>query len=129
MKLGLQVNGTFKQKLQNLTDEIEEELREDITTRINAAVRWSPVDTGAFAESWSLKNNYSSGRGVSSRGKPRNQPAKFHREVGRANMLNDLAAIDLKNSTAIVISNGAPHAPYVENKHKIFASLRALGRI
>lgn len=128
MKLGFQTSGTFKKKLQNLTDEIEEDLREDIANTVNAAANWSPVDTGAYAESWSLKNNYSSGRSVSSRGKPRKQPVRFHREVARANMLNDLAAIDLKNSTAIVISNGAPHSPYVEKVHKIFARLRALGR-
>ena len=98
-------------------------------------MNWVPVDTGAYAQSFSIKPNYSSGRSVSSRGKPRKQPRQVFIADMMTNLYNDLNMMDLKSTTAIVISNGAPHAKFVEygngtpsgRKHLIFSRIKGTG--
>lgn len=136
MKVGLQVNdASIRSKLAAATQAIEDEVKQEVKQKyINPLMNWVPVDTGAYAQSFSLKGNYSSGRSVTSRGKPRKQPRGPFIADMVTNLYNDLAIVDLKNTTAIVLSNGAPHAPFVENGngksrgHQIFARIRGLGR-
>jgi len=128
MKVGLQVNDrSIRAKLKSLEESVQEDLKDDLRVIINFAAERTPVDTGAYAKSWSLKGNYSSGRSVTSRGKPRGQSVSLHRNIARENLLFDLSKIDFSEANVVVLSNGAPHAPSVERRHYIFSSIRSLG--
>ena len=81
------------------------------------AVRFSPVDTGAFVTSWSFETGKSGRpRGKSSLNKPRRQSETNKREEGLQNLLSDIDKIpDLESAKVAVLRNGAPHAEYVNS--------------
>jgi len=75
-------------------------------------VLYSPVDTGAFMESFNVGP---SAFGSSSAGRPRQQPWEPYASEAMAKLSQGVSA--LKGSTNLTFTNGAPHAYYVEYKH------------
>lgn len=84
------------------------------------------VDTGAYITSFSFITGRGRPRGKSSKGRPRKQDPNKMGAIGLDQLMSDLQRVDFKNTTSIVLNNGAPHAPYVENKHGllVFSKLR-----
>ena len=84
------------------------------------------VDTGAYITSFSFITGRGRPRGKSSKGRPRKQDPNRMGAIGFDQLMSDLQRVDFKNTTSIVLNNGAPHAPYVENKHGllVFSKLR-----
>lgn len=84
------------------------------------------VDTGAYITSFSFITGRGRPRGKSSKGRPRKQDPNKMGAIGLEQLMSDLQRVDFKNTTSIVLNNGAPHAPYVENKHGllVFSKLR-----
>lgn len=77
------------------------------------------VDTGAYAESWSVVPSSSGGgRSVSSKGRPRGQSVGAYQGVAIANMRGDISSLDLKKLSGYSVSfrNRAPHAGYIRQK-------------
>jgi hypothetical protein len=84
------------------------------------------VDTGAYITSFSFITGRGRPRGKSSKGRPRRQDPHKMGDIGFQQLMSDIQRVDLKNTTSVVLNNGAPHAPYVENKHGllVFSKLR-----
>ena len=116
------INNSLFSKLDNLDEIVEKKLKDDLESKAAYIAMESPSDTGAYVTSWSIKDNYSSGRGKSSKNKPRNVD---RRPEGFRNLVSDIAALDLKKGL-VVISNGAPHARYVKKNASIFAAVKNL---
>lgn len=124
-----------------IDSQIEDITRDTLVSIASDAIEWSKrgnnkkskgvgkgggVDTGAYITSFSFITGRGRPRGKSSKGKPRNQSPKKMGDIGFQQLMMDLQKVDLKNTTSVVLSNGAPHAPYVENKHGllVFSKLR-----
>jgi hypothetical protein len=84
------------------------------------------VDTGAYITSFSFITGRGRPRGKSSKGRPRKQDPNKMGAIGLDQLMSDLQRVDFKNTTKVVLNNGAPHAPYVEFKHGllVFSKLR-----
>ena len=117
-----------KQKM--LQEKAEAKVKEELREIAEYATAFSPVDTGAFVTSWSLKNSYSSGRAVSSRGKPRNQNIEAKQQEGLGQLSADINALSIFDTPSVsgsllfVLSNGAPHADAVDERYDIMRRLR-----
>jgi hypothetical protein len=132
MKARVKVNKSLDKKLEQLEQTAEERVKDELRDMASFTAlkvqsvsgKGSPVDTGAYVTSFSIKNSYSSGRSRTSKGKPRRQNPQAKRQEGLAQMLGDIETLKPLEEPLIVISNGAPHAKYVEMKHAIFAQIR-----
>jgi len=108
------INRGLDGKFQKITESLEE--YGQIYGRMMAEdlVSFSPVDTGAYMESFYAGSSYGGGS-VSSRGRPRNQPYSPYAEAAVQSMVTGVSA--LRGSTSMIFGNGAPHATEVEYKH------------
>ena len=88
--------------------------------------RGGGVDTGAYITSFSFITGRGRPRGKSSKGRPRNQSPDKMGAIGLEQLMSDLQRVDFKNTTKVVLNNGAPHASVVEFKHGllVFSKLR-----
>jgi len=103
-------------KIEAAKTSILEEVKNEFAAIAWDAVRFSPVDTGAFVTSWSFETGKSGRpRGKSSLNRPRRQDEIKKREEGLQNLLSDIDKIpDLESTKVAVLRNGAPHAEYVD---------------
>lgn len=116
-------------KIENLKEQTEQEIKtilkgiaEDLTTR-------TPVDTGAFAESFSvLPASSGGGRSKSSRGRPRNQDLGTYRAIAQSNMNSDIDRLELLENKSVSFRNRAPHASKVEAKYQVFGAVKDIRR-
>lgn len=104
-------------KIEAAKTSILEEVKNEFKAIARDAVRFSPVDTGAFVTSWSFETGKSGRpRGKSSLNRPRRQDEIKKREEGLQNLLSDIGKIpDLESTKVAVLRNGAPHAEYVNS--------------
>jgi hypothetical protein len=121
----IKVSPSLKKKLAALEENAEAAVKERLTDIARYATSISPVDTGAYVTSFSYAVGAGRPRGKSSKGKPRGQNPQAMREEGFGNLVKDLNRMpSLKDSTSIVLRNGSPHAPQVENKHGYYVFTR-----
>lgn len=115
----IRVEASFFKKLDALDEKLERRVRDRLDDMAEDATRWSTpfVDTGAFIMSWQISSGRGRPRGRSSHGLPRKQNKEQKRLQSLAQLYADIDRIDLKNTTRIVLRNGAPHARYVDIKH------------
>ena len=120
----IQVSTSFEDKLKELDEQIEQDKREAVRQRAITALKYSfPfVDTGAYMTSWSISTGRGRPRGKSSRGRPKMDAGAAFQE-SLQNIDTDIAKLDMSKSE-FTLRNGAPHEPYVEIKHKVFARLK-----
>ena len=127
MKSTLIVNSSLNAKLQRFEQSAEDAVKDKLVDIAQSAVRYSPVDTGAYVTSFSYAVGAGRPRGKSSRNKPRGQNPSAMRQEGLSNLVSDITKMgELKGTTKITLRNGSPHAEYVETKHgySVFAILR-----
>lgn len=120
----IQMNTSLEDKLKELDEQIEEDKRQAVRDRAVTALKYSfPfVDTGAYMTSWSVSTGRGRPRGKSSRGRPKMDASAAFQE-SLQNIDTDIAKLDMSKEE-FTLRNGAPHEPYVEKKHKVFARLR-----
>lgn len=120
----IQMNTSLEDKLKELDEQIEEDKRQAVRDRAVTALKYSfPfVDTGAYMTSWSISTGRGRPRGKSSRGRPKMDASAAFQE-SLQNIDTDIAKLDMSREE-FTLRNGAPHEPYVEKKHKVFARLR-----
>ena len=120
----IQVSTTFEDKLKELDEQIEADKREAVRQRAITALKYSfPfVDTGAYMTSWSIATGRGRPRGKSSRGRPKMDASAAFQEA-LTDIDTDIAKLDMSKEE-FTLRNGAPHEPYVEIKHKVFARLK-----
>lgn len=97
-------------------------IAEDLTVR-------TPVDTGAYAESFSVVPA-SSGRGrrKDSHGRPRNQDVATYRGIALSNMVSDIEQLEILENKSISFRNRAPHASKVEERYQVFGAAKDRNR-
>jgi len=125
MKAKVNVSGV-KKKMQLLEQKAEEEVKDQLIDVAQFATTRSPVDTGAYVTSFSMKHSYSSGRGKTSHNKPRGQDPQAKRSDGLSQLVGDIQALEPLENPLVVLSNGSPHASDVEYKHgyAVFAQVK-----
>ena len=134
--VGARISPSLQRKLDLINETIDEAVEFKLTDIAQDIVRLSPVDTGAFVNSWSFKDNPSIGRRKSSARKPRQQDNA--RESGKAlnNLANDIKLVFGEGSSGgprgdlevtagtYYFTNGASHANKVELRYGINAQIR-----
>lgn len=113
-KAMLEMEGEVKRRLVGIA--------EDLVTR-------TPVDTGAYAESFSVVPAGSgSGRMKTSRGRPRNQDLGTYRGIALQNMTADIEGLQLQANRSVSFKNRAPHAGKVESLYHVFGAVKDINR-
>lgn len=137
--MGVSISPALNKKIRAIDEMAEDAIERKLLQIAQDIVRLSPVDTGAFVNSWSFKDNPMGGRRKSSKGKPRQQLASSQRGKSLNNLVNDIitavelgstrgpSRADLQVSAAkYYFINGAPHAKYVDLKSGFSAQIRNL---
>lgn len=137
--MGIKVSPTLQRKIDSINELTEDAVERKMLQVAEDIVRLSPVDTGAFVNSWSFKDNLGGGRSKSSKGKPRGRNKDSERGKSLNNLVNDILKTVDSGSTrgsvraGLEISaanyyflNRAPHAKNVDLKHGIQAQIRNL---
>lgn len=115
---------SLSRKLKELSEQVEGLAEEVGRQTIQSLVAESPVDTGAFMDSYNASDGRSRGGGVSSDGKPRRQSWETHAAAAISRVYSQLTG-----SSTMIISNNAPHAGIVEKKYMPFAKTRARRKV
>ena len=116
-------------KIENLKERVEEEVKDDLKKIATDLTTRTPVDTGAFAESFSVVPASSgAGRRKSSKGRPKGQDLKTYRDVAKANMHSDIDGLQLFENKSVSFRNRAPHARKVGLKYQVFGAVKDIWR-
>lgn len=102
----------FRNAIQNEKKRLKTFRRNYIYGIIDFIIAKSPVDTGAFMESWGLGNTGSPREGESSRGRPRNRSKTPYVNKARTRMRSDY--FRLADKSRVRFENNAPHSGRVE---------------
>lgn len=119
----LKVYSSLDNKIKRLEDLVEEEVKDRLEYIANYATIVSPVDTGAYINSFSFLVGAGRPRGKSSNSRPEaNREAAINE--ARGNLYADISKLDLSQMDSVTLRNGAPHAEAVEKKYSVFTKVR-----
>jgi hypothetical protein len=113
------ISPSFQAKMDRLDELIGEGIEEKLVSLGNYAVEISPVWSGAFVESWSLRPiGSSSGRRRTSNNKPIKDNASAKADA-RTNIATDAVRFSeqIVDKGGAVLTNRSPHAKDVDNKY------------
>ena len=113
---------TLDSKIKQLEDLADEKVRDRLEHIANYAIFVSPVDTGAYVESFSMlpagkgggRSKKSEARAVSV--KEGTASREQFAEEARSNLYSDIKGFSLETSDRVTLRNRAPHAREVEDK-------------
>ena len=117
----MSVQATFSKLKGRLNDLAEEKIEERLEDLADYATRISPVDTGAYVNSFSIKRaGQGGGRSRSSENKPRNQNPEAKRAEAYGQLVTDIQALNISDmleqgNVRITLRNRSPHARDVED--------------
>ena len=117
----MSVQATFSRLKGRLNDLAEEAIEERLEDLADYATRISPVDTGAYVTSFSIKrSNVGGGRRRTSENKPRNQNPEAKKQEAYGQLLTDIEALNISDmleqgNVRISLRNRSPHARDVED--------------
>jgi hypothetical protein len=123
---------TLDGKIKQLKDLADEKVRDRLEHIANYAIFVSPVDTGAYVESFSMLPA-GKGGGRSKKSEARTASVKKgtasreqFAEKARSNLYSDIKGFSLETSDKVTLRNRAPHAQDVEDKHgwSVFTKVR-----
>jgi len=128
--MAARINSSFYQKIDQIGEKLGEGVEQKLFAISRTSVISSPVDTGAFVNSWSLGTSINSWfRSKSSKGMPRNVPAQPEKLNSLTNLANDIElAVENVSAKNVGVStpagkyylqNRAPHAEFVERMYRI----------
>jgi hypothetical protein len=115
------VQATFKAIKDKIEIVTAEQVEERLQYVVNYAVVVSPVDTGAYVESFSLgRAGFSGGRMKKSDARAKSINPEATRQVARDNLYQDIQGLNIKQmleagDAKFTLRNRAPHARDVEN--------------
>lgn len=113
---------SFFKKIDSLSDKIEVQVKAKASAIVSQAVDLSPVDTGAFVESWMINPRGDRTRRARS---PSGRPSliggekQAKRETEKARLLSRVASFDFKDLDGFTVTNTAPHVGEM-NKREYF---------
>jgi len=117
----MSVQATMSRLKGRLNDLAEEKIEERLEDLADYATRISPVDTGAYVTSFSIKRaGAGGGRSRSSENKPRNQNPEAKKQEAYGQLLTDIQALNISDmiengNVRITLRNRSPHARDVED--------------
>jgi hypothetical protein len=117
----MSVQATMSRLKGRLNDLAEEKIEERLEDLADYATRISPVDTGAYVTSFSIKRaGAGGGRSRSSENKPRNQNPETKKQEAYGQLLTDIEALNISDmiengNVRITLRNRSPHARDVED--------------
>lgn len=117
----MSVQATMSRLKGRLNDLAEEKIEERLEDLADYATRISPVDTGAYVTSFSIKRGgQGGGRSRSSENKPRNQNPETKRAEAYGQLVTDIQALNISDmiengNVRITLRNRSPHARDVED--------------
>lgn len=117
------VSPSFQKKMSKLDQLYGEKIEEKLSSLGKYAVQISPVYSGAFAESWSIRPIGSSG-GRSRKSRPEKAPdAQSKKEEAKALIEGDVQKYskDIAEKGGAVLTNRAPHAEEVDLRYATVA--------
>src|SRR6056297_961502 len=120
------ISPQFQKKMDKLDELIGERVDEKLQSLGEYAVQVSPVFSGAFAESWSIRP-IGSGGGRSRQSRPERVPdAQAKKEEAKALIRSDVATYSeqILDQGGAVLTNRAPHAKEVDAKYATIATVR-----
>lgn len=118
-------------KVNKLLELADDKAKEKLVGVAQDLVERTPVDTGAYAESFSVRySNDSGGRSRSSNNRPTNQSLEEFRGVALNNMTTDINSLRLTENpnTSVSFRNRAPHAGQVEDLYQVFGAAKDINR-
>lgn len=117
---------SFNSSIENAKEQIKEELQEELIAIGNYAVQISPVWSGAFAESWSLRPRGSGGGRSRQSRKEKVPDVQAKKEEAKGLIAGDVAQyIDqILERGGATLNNRAPHAKAVDAKYGTVATVR-----
>jgi len=117
----MSVQATFDRLKGRLNDMAEEQIENRLEDIADYATRISPVDTGAYVTSFSIKRaGQGGGRSRTSENKPRNQNPEQKRQEAYGQLLGDIQALNVSDmleqgNVRVTLRNRSPHARDVED--------------
>ncbi len=109
------INDSFYKKLGRIKELAEEEVKLRAKDIVHYAVDISPVDTGAYVESFSVvPRGAGGGRMRSSKGRPRKQNRQAVQEQEKARLSQEIDALDIAEAGGFTLRNRSPHSNDVE---------------
>ena len=120
------ISPQFQKKMDKLEELVGDRVDEKLQSLGEYAVQISPVYSGAFAESWSIRP-IGSGGGRSRQSRPERVPdAQAKKEEAKALIRSDVATYSgqILDQGGAVLANRAPHAKEVDAKYATIATVR-----
>src|SRR5210317_675566 len=117
----MSVQATMSRLKGRLNDMAEEQIENRLEDIADYATRISPVDTGAYVTSFSIKRaGQGGGRSRTSENKPRNKNPEQKRQEAYGQLLGDIQALNVSDmleqgNVKITLRNRSPHARDVED--------------
>lgn len=118
---------SFFQKLKLVEERVEQQIEEKASEIVSYAVDVSPVDTGAFVESWQINpRGERSGRSRSPRGRESLSEAgkQAKREEEKSRLMSRVASFDYKQLSGFTITNTAPHIGQINGNDNLRTGLK-----
>ena len=112
-------------KFDKLESIFEDKAKDKLKVIASELATYAPVDTGAYAESFSVGPNT---RSRTSNNRPRNQDVGTYQGIARAIMHSDIDALDLSANPRVPFRNRAPHARFIEGVYQVFGKVRDRNR-
>lgn len=121
------ISPSFQKKMTKLNELIGDNIAEQLQSLGNYAVEISPVDTGAFVESWSIRPMGSgASRRKSSDNRPKGKDFRQAKDDARTNIAEDVARLKdrIIEEGGATLRNGSPHAKQVDDKYMTIRRVR-----
>ena len=128
--IGLQnVLENLNNKISEIEDKSEQGVYQAALIVERESKQRTPVDTGAYAESFSVLPAASGGgRRESSDGRPKRQSLRLYRGIAESNMNSDIDKLEPLDGKSVAFRNRAPHASKVETKREVFGAVKDIWR-
>lgn len=129
MQVTVRISKDLEKKLVGLEEQIEREVKEIVYDMAEYAIAISPVWSGAYVTSHSIRPRGSRSGRVRKSPQPWGLSTKVPESLAKqeANTLidQDIAALDVLENDGWILINRAPHADAVERKHNVFGQVKA----
>ena len=115
------INQSFYKKMDQLENQVREKVWSKGEEVVSYAAAISPVQTGAFIESFSVvPRGAGGGRSRTSNNRPEVADKAGKKQEEAARLRAEVSAVDPLEENGFTLRNRAPHANAVEAKHAVF---------
>ena len=121
------INKNFYKKLDQFLESADEEAIIKGQEVVTYAVQISPVQTGAYVDSFAVvsRGGGSGTRSRSSSGRPKEPNPEGLRESVAAALRTSVSTMKPSETGGFTLTNRAPHASVVERRHAVFERTRS----